>query len=76
MSLNLCFTPKDSEGIISFPFDLPTNISIKVLTAKTTEERMAILKNYLIKINWHSIDKTIKLLESLFANQALTIGIT
>lgn len=45
MSLNLCFFHKTK--IISFPFQTPTELTFKVLSCKTKEEKLSLLKDQL-----------------------------
>jgi len=48
MSMNLFFSSISNNGIyIDFPFQTPTELTFKVIKAKTTVEQLAILKEYI-----------------------------
>ena len=44
MSMNLIFDVKDGHGCVDFPFQTPTDLTYKVLEAKSNEERIEIIE--------------------------------
>lgn len=67
MSLNLCFEVKGGTGIVDFPFQTPTALTMKVLKTGTKKQRLHILKQQMEEWGWEeeqiqTILKTIKAL--------------
>ena len=44
MSLNLVFFNKQTSDVIEFPYQTPTDVTTQVFDAKTTKERIALIK--------------------------------
>jgi len=47
MSMNLRFSVIGSKEWVDFPFQTPSELTFQVLDARTLEERMNIIKNYI-----------------------------
>ena len=75
MSMNLCFDV-EGGGVVNFPFQSHTNLTIKILKAETTEKRLSIIEDYLISCKWEKehINKTIAYLRVCFSNPNLMLS--
>ena len=47
MSLNLCFDVEGGQGTVDFPFQTPSKLTLKVLSAYGNDERLQILHEYM-----------------------------
>lgn len=68
MSLNLAFSVKDCpKSLIDFPFQTPTDLTIAILEAKTTDDKLQLIKDRLI--GWKYTRKEInKILSEIKTN--------
>ena len=65
MSMNLYFRVKDGSGMIDFPFQTPTELTYAVMEAETTQDRLALIKQYLERFEENTPEEIAETLEIL-----------
>lgn len=76
MSTNLIFMTTYCWRSVDFTFQTPTALTYAVLNAKTTEERIEIIKNLMIKWSWdeEDIDRLTKEITEMLNDPTLKLG--
>jgi len=77
MSMNLCFDVKGSSAVVDFPFQTPTDLTYKVLEAKSNEERIEIIEKQLVEWEWEDeeINRIMDQIKALFSCDTLEISL-
>jgi len=76
MSLNLCFEVKGGVGIVDFPFQTPTALTMKVLKTGTKKQRLRILKQQMEEWSWEEeqIKTTLETIKALMNSPNLKLS--
>ena len=76
MSMNLRFKLKDSSGYVSFPWQTRTNISYSVLNAKTSEEKLKILRDDISHWEESLVNEKMEQVKRLLSSEHLELIVT
>jgi len=75
--MNLIFDVKGGPGCVDFTFQTPTDLTYKVLEAKSNEERIEIIEKQLIEWEWEGekITRIMNEIKELFSCGTLEISL-
>lgn len=76
MSLNLYFEIVDKSGCVDFPFQTPTDLTLKVYNERSTEKKLRLIEDFLYECRWDTIaiHETLKKIERQLKSKHLKLS--